>query len=85
MKINLTFNKHNNFNPVDKKHGTQKDRMSIIRNALWVINCACSAINANYDEGAPRRIEMNELYVDLIKQLKEQITKEEAEELQIEV
>ena len=41
--------------------------------ARWVINCAISAIEDSYKEGSVRRIEMEELYKDLHKQMEKQV------------
>lgn len=68
-EIVLRFTKSNNFCSVQKKHGTSGNHKEIANNALWVINCAASAIQRSYSEGAPHRIEMDELREDLINQL----------------
>lgn len=85
MELILKFNKDNNFCPVNKKYGTSGDRIEIAKTAIWVVNCARAGIANSYAVGAPRRVEMEELYDNLVKQLSEQLTPDECEELKINV
>lgn len=83
FELTLKFNVDNNFCPVNKKYGTSGDRYQIAKTALWIINCAMSAIERAYDVDAPRRIEMEALQNNLHKQLREQLTVDECETLKI--
>lgn len=79
MKLILEFDESNNF-----EAGADKDtRLKIIRNVVWLINCASGAIDNVYEANAPRRIEMDKLCKNLLDQVRSQITKEEAEILKI--
>lgn len=82
-EFTLVFTKDNNFCPVNKKYGTSGNRVEIARTALWVLNNALASIEDSYKEGAPRRIEMEQLYANLVIQLQSQLTKRECEELNI--
>jgi hypothetical protein len=42
-----------------------------------------NSIQESYSEGAPRLIEMRQLYENLMGQLREQLTQEECEEIKI--
>ena len=74
-KIILEFNQDNNFDSTDAKYGKRDD--TIIKNVRWIINCAQTVIHNSYDDGSPRRIEMDKFYDNLWKQLESQLTKDE--------
>lgn len=81
--ITLTFDVTNNFCPVCSKYGTSGDRIEIAKTAAWIINNAMCSIEESYSEGAPRLIQMRQLYENLKEQLRKQLTQEECEELKI--
>lgn len=78
-EIKLVFNKSNDFDPIAKKYGVNGSRESLIKNVRWLLNNAMSSIMKAYDEGAPRRIEMEQLHNDLMNQLRNQLNEEEIE------
>ena len=80
-KITLTFDVSNNFDSVCEKYGVEE--IDIIKTALWVVNCANVAIHESYSKGALRGIEMDKLANNLREQIKNQITAEEAEILNL--
>jgi len=79
----LKFNEANNFDPVGEKYGTLGDREDIARNVAWIINCAESAIEKAYGDGAPRRVEMFKMCNELRGQLRNQLSQEEIETLKL--
>jgi len=74
-KIILVFDQDNNFD----RHG--KTDADVIRNVRWLINCAHQAIIDSYEEGTPRRMEMDKLNSNLMNQLESQLTKEQIENI----
>ena len=81
--IVLKFDETNNFCPVCSKHGISGNNIEIAKTAAWVINNAMNSIHESFPEGAPRLIEMRQLYENLMGQLREQLTQEECEEIKI--
>lgn len=81
--IELTFGPDNFYDPVALKYNDSSNRFDYAKTVAWFINCAEVAIENSYNEGAPRRIEMYSLCHSLRKQLKEQITKEQIEDLKL--
>ena len=78
MEITLKFNIDNNFDIISKRHVVEdKD---IIINACWVVGCAMKAIEDCYEENSPRRLEMEKIYQNLKRQIRDQITEEQYQE-----
>ena len=71
-EITLKFTESNNFDIIHTERGTSGEPKNIIKNAYWFIDCALSAIQESYNVGAPRRIEMEKIHADLMKQLENQ-------------
>lgn len=82
--ITLTFGVDNHFDPVSLGRNEEGERFDFATNANWLIGCAKEAMdNSNFPPHSPRRIEMNKLCWSLKKQLREQLTFEQCEELKL--
>ncbi len=79
IQFTLTFDESNNFDSTNNV----STRIDIAKNVLWVINNAMLAIQISYKDGAPRRIEMENIWYTLKNQLRDQLTEEEITELKL--
>jgi len=77
MEIILKFNTRNNF----ERRSQDRDKYpeDSILNACWIVNCALSAIDENYKPMTRRRLEMKKLHMQLLSQIKKQISKDQQE------
>ena len=78
MEIVLKFNDSN----CKSKYGEEYQEEEIIKTTRWVIGCAMAAISEHYKEGSVRRREMENLYDNLMEQVKSQLTAEQIEILE---
>ena len=82
-EFTLKFNMRNNYNTVDHKHKTLGEKTSIANNVRWIIDNAQASIAESYGRGAPRRVEMDRLCLSLKMQLMDQLTEDEAIEINL--
>ena len=77
MEITLKFNLKNNYGRISQER--DKHPEDPILNACWLVNCALSAIEENYKPMTKRRFEMKKLYMQLLSQIKNQISEDQQE------
>ena len=76
MEISITFNDKNNYGRVVKD--VREHPEDPIINAFWFAKCAMAAIEQAYpSKNAPRRIEMEKLYTNVLYQIKKQLSEEQ--------
>ena len=77
MEITLKFNLKNNYGRISQDRDKYPE--DPILNACWLVNCALSAIEENYKPMTKRRLEMKKLHMQLLSQIKNQISEEQLE------
>lgn len=77
MEITLKLNLKNNYGRNSQERDTYPE--DPILNACWLVNCALSAIEETYKPLTSRRLEMKKLHMQLLSQIKNQISENQQE------